>query len=246
MVMGCISIGLITVAEFVGVLQPVRSGVEQLLRPFQLVSLSSVKAVTEPFRNIQSLQTAQRRVQDLEYRYAEVSAALGEMDQIKSENQALREMLNASDIKLQKRVITVPIVSYGRPLIAGGVQEGVESGQMVLIAQTFVGLVTTVLDDQAEVGLLSQENTPPVLARTESGVQGLVVGDGRRVLLTELPIDSTITVNERVLTNGQAGINRDVFVGRIASVQNSPSAATKVAVIEQIVSFYETSLLEVR
>ncbi len=246
LLMAVISILLIVMAEFVGVLQPFRGSLEKILRPFQRLGISLVQTARSPFSYVQSLQTAQRRVQDLEYRYAEASALLSQLDQVQAENQALREMLNASDVTLQKRVITVPIVSYGRPLIAGGSHEGVQSGQMVLVAQTLVGVVTTVFDDQAEIGLLSQETTQPVLAHTESGVQGLIVGDGKRVLLTELPIDAPVTIGERVVTDGQAGISRDILVGRVATVANSPSAATKVAVVEQLVSFYETSLLEVR
>jgi rod shape-determining protein MreC len=237
---------LIMIADFVGATRPVRALGERALSPLQYLSNTVISTMTQPFQSLHSLQTAQRRIQDLELRYAETSAQLGELDRLKAENQALREMLGASDIKLAQRSITRPIVSYGRSLVAGGKEDGIREGQMVLIKQTLVGLVGSVSEAQAEVRLLSQEGTQPVLAHTESGVQGLVVGDGKRVILTEIPLDAEVKVGERVMTDGQEGIARDVLLGRVASVKAEPADSTQTIVIEQLVSFYEAQVIEIR
>lgn len=239
-------IALVGIADFVGATNSVRLVGEKLLNPLQHMSSSGISVIYQPFQSLHSLQTAQRRIQDLELRYAESSAQLGDLDRLKAENEALREMLGASDIKLAQRVVTMPIVSYGRTLIAGGHNDGIREGQMVLINQTLVGLVSQVSESQSEVTLLSQDGTQPVLAHTEGGVQGLVVGDGRRVILTEVPLEAEVQVGERVISDGQEGIARDIFVGRVASVKAEPADSTQTIVIEQLVSFYEAQVIEIR
>lgn len=239
-------IALVGIADFVGATKTVRLVGEKLMNPLQHLSNSAISVMYQPFQSLQSLQTAQRRIQDLELRYAESSAQLGELDRLKAENQALRDMLGASDIKLAQRVVTMPIVSYGRTLIAGGQSDGIREGQMVLINQTLVGLVSQVSESQSGVRLLSQEGTQPVLAHTESGVQGLVIGDGKRVMLTEIPLEAEVQVGERVISDGQEGIARDIFIGRVASVKAEPADSTQTVVIEQLVSFYEAQVIEIR
>lgn len=237
---------LLLLMEFVGLDIYLRAGGERLLNPILGVTRNMIIGITWPFSHYQTLNTAQRRILDLEYRYAETSAQLGEMDALKSENEALREMLTARDIKLEERFLTTPIVSYGRPLIAGGTQDGVQVGQMVLIAQTLVGRITGVTPHQAEVGLLSRATTSPILARTESGIEGIVRGDDKRVILTEIPINVEVKVGDRVVTQGQVGVAPDMLIGRVASVTSKPESAVQTAVVEQLVSFYETTIVEIR
>jgi len=237
---------IVAVAEFVGLGRPLRTIGETVTQPVNLGMVQFLRAVTSPVLHLQSLETAQRRVQELERNYAQVSAQLGELDALTAENKVMREMLNVSDIRTQSRWLSLPIVSYGRPLIAGGEQQGLSSGMMVLAAQTLIGVVGSVSSSQSEVVLLNQEGAQPILVTTESGVQALVRGDGKRVLLTEVPVDVELKVGERVVTQGQVGIEPSMFVGRIASFKAEPTAAVQTAVIEQFVSFYEASLVEVR
>lgn len=237
---------LLALGEFVGVLQPVQSLLERAAQPLQHTSLKVVQMIAEPAYYGLSLQKTQRRVQELEQRYAEASAQLSELDRLKSENESLRNMINASDIQLQQRKITAPILSYGNPLIAGGRAIGIVPGQLVLVDQTLVGLVGDVSESQSTVKLLFQESSQPLVATTESGVQGLIIGDGRRVLLTEIPIEAEVKEGQRVLTMGQVGIARDMYVGRVISVKADPQSSVQTATLDQGVSFYEANLLEIR
>lgn len=239
-------IGLLVLAEFVGMDRYLRRVGETVLNPVMIGAERVVAGVAWPWMRLQSLTTAQRRIQDLEFRYAEASAQLGEMNALQKENEALRNLLNTNDIKLEQRFITTPIIAYGKPLIAGGAEEGVREGAMVLVAQTLVGRIGAVSERQSEVELLSRATTAPILARTESGVEGLVRGDDKRVLLTEIPTNVELKVGERVVTQGQEGVAPNIFIGRIASLNTRPESAVQTAVLEQLVSFYQTNVVEVR
>jgi rod shape-determining protein MreC len=242
---GCLVVCL-WLAEFVGVTQPLQRLVQTAVHPLQFGARQVAQAFVAPVRYGWSLQKAQRRILDLEQRYAESSALLGEMDSLQAENEALRKMIQATDTRLTQRVITTPILSYGHPLVAGGRLDGIQPGQLVLVEQTLMGVITEVSENQSQVALLFQEQTQPLVAKTESGVQGLVKGDGKRVVLTEIPVESQVKEGERVVTAGQEGIPGDVFIGRVVTVQANPQASTQTAVIEQIVSFYATQIVEVR
>lgn len=237
---------LLLLAEFVGLDRYIRWAGETALNPVMIGAERIVAGATWPWAHIQSLTTAQRRIQDLEFRYAEASAQLGEMSALQKENQALRELLNASDVTLEERLITTPIIAYGEPLVAGGAQENVQPGAMVLVGQTLVGRIGSVSERQSEVELLSWTTTEPVLAKTESGAEGLIRGDDKRVLLTEVPTNVELQIGERVVTQGQQGVAPNIFIGRVASIMTRPESAVQTAVLEQLVSFYETNVVEVR
>lgn len=233
-------------AEFVGISGPLRNGISYLIVPFNQRITRIMRASIQPVFYLQSLDAAQRRIQDLERSYAATSAQLGEMEALRAENAAMKQMLAAEPLSAEQRVLSVPIVAYGRPLIVGGSDQGIQVGNMVLNSQTLLGLITAVSSNQAEVGLLTQETGPTILAKTESGVQALVKGDGKRVVLTEVPVDLTLTIGERVVTQGQEGVAPNIFIGRIAAIKNEPASAVQTATLEQLVSFYESSIVEVR
>ncbi len=236
----------LAVLEWVGVTQPVTAVVEQLARPFLLASLQVIKVSEQPYQLVVANQRAFRRIQDLEQRYAETLAQVGELQALRAENKALRELLAQPESQSQKMVVSAPIVSLATPAIAGGELEGIAVGQLVTVSGTMVGTVTATTPHQSEVTLLNSRRHVPLLVQTESGVQGLIVGDGRNVLLTELPREAEIEVGELVTTWGQPGVAKDIIIGRVRAIKNDVSAPVQTAVIDQLVSFYQASLVEVR
>lgn len=239
-------IGLLFVAEWVGVAIPLSSVIEKWWQGWAVRTTHIAQSVVSPWRYWQTLSTTQRRVRDLELRYAQVLAQVGEVETLRKENETLRALISSSSAQTRPKLVTVPIISYGRPLIAAGEEQGVVPGMMVLHSQVFLGVVDSVSRSQASVTLLTQENSPTILAVTEKGVKGIVSGDGKRVVLSEVPIEAEVAVGERVVTQGQQGIAPGVLVGTVAQVRSQPSAAVKTVVIEQLVSFYEASLIEVK
>ena len=53
-------------------------------------------------------------------------------------------------------------------------------------------------------------------------------------------------VGERVLTLGQPGVPSNLYVGSIQNLLTKSADPVQSAVLEQYVSFYEASLVEVR
>jgi cell shape-determining protein MreC len=183
----------------------------------------------------------------LQYRYSEAAAELGKIQTLERENQELRKLLENSDRSYQSALITAPIVSFAQNFIAAGSQAGIRPGSAVLYKGTLLGLIDRVEEKQASVLLLSKLSDTRVWAETETGVTGLIQGNGREILLTEIKHDQSVAVGQLVFTASQVGIEKGLFIGKIARLSTTNQAqAVQTAVIEQIVNFYEVSLVEVR
>ncbi len=233
------------VLQFVNLDQPLRQGGEKLLLPLQTQTARLARWLLEPYQLFQNAYQASNKIEDLELRYSEALAQLGEMNALKEENEALRALVENTDRKLTQNLISTPIIAYGQPSIGSGSQEGVMEGDLVLSAQTLVGRIGKISDHQALVILLSSEETQPILVKTEQNIEGIIIGDGKHIVLTEIPSDVELQLQERVVTAGQEGIQKDIFVGKISYIKKDPASSTQQAYIEQLVSFYDSRIVEV-
>jgi len=239
-------ISILMLSEFVGMAQPLRNAGEGWWHFWTLRFNTISTTVASPFIELQTLNNTQRRVRDLEAKYAQALAQVVEVEQLRQENEVLKALLTKGTSVAANRVLTTPILSYGKPLIAAGSDQGITSGMMVILSDILIGVVTDVSFNQAHVALLQQDHAPHLLAKTETGVTGIVKGNGQRVVMMEVPIEQNIVVGQRVVTQGQDGIAPNILIGTVAEVKAEPTSAVQTLIIEQIVSFYETSLLEIR
>lgn len=200
-----------------------------------------------PVSQLRQLWQLRSQLEDLQYRYSEAAAELGRLRQLEEENAALLAMLADEQLETEQMIITAPITSFAQTFVAAGSDQGVREGAAVLASGTLLGLVETVSAKQAQVLLLANMLEGGVVAETATGVRGLVKGNGRDVLLTEVASDANLTRGELVYTVGQTGLSRGLLIGRLAQVlEQNPSQATLTARVEQLVNFYEVSLVTLR
>ena len=236
---------LIGLSEFVGLWQPVRFGGELLFNLVLKVAVGVEEIIETPIKVATTSYKAARRIQDLELRYSEALAQVSELQSLKEEHEALRQLIENTDRSSESVVVTAPIVSQALPAVAAGSTAGVEAGDLVLAGRGLVGIIDRVSPRFSTVQLLTGEGSLRVVATTDSGVTGVLRGDGKRIIMDELPIDAQITVGQKVLTTGQVGVRRDIFVGTIAKVTYEPSAPVQQAVIDQVVDFGRARIVEV-
>ncbi len=197
-------------------------------------------------QNLQQLPKAAKRIQDLELRLAEASVSLAELETTKKENQALRALVADHNQLSERRIITAPVVAFAQPAIAAGELDGIQPGAIVLSNDTLLGQVREVRAHSATVALLFTQESQPILVTTSQGVQGLLIGDGKKIILTEVEKQAQLNLGDQLTTVGQPQIEQGIPVGRIIKITNDPVAATQEAIVEQYVSFFETPLVEVR
>lgn len=238
--------GILLFAQYLGLADMVKSSLTPVFLPLLKFNLSLSQEVASPFRRVAKMHQSAYRVQDLEFKLVQAEAQLGKLHQLEKENQELKEILQNSDRSIEQSLIATPVLTWARPAIAAGEKQGVNQGAPVLAQNTLVGRVSQVEEQYSYVELLKNKSVQPVLAETDTGVQGLVKGDGRRVILTELPTETEVNVGQKVVSLGQEGISPGLYIGEIVSIQSGHSAAVKQAVVEQYVSFYQAVAVEVR
>ena len=231
--------------DFLGLLKlsALRSGVID----WQAKNYQVMQVLTQPFAQLRQMWHLREKLEDLEYRYREASVQLTELEALREENQALRNLLENSDQVQKKSFITRPISSFAKPVLALGSDSALQVGSVVLGEGNLLGIIEELGKQQARVLLLKDMQTQGVVAKTESGVKGIVKGDGKDILFTEVLSEAELNLRERVVTIGQEGIGPDIFIGRIVSLQEQdPAKSTQTAILQQDVNFYELSLVEVQ
>ncbi|MDA1079544.1 MAG: rod shape-determining protein MreC [bacterium] len=231
--------------EFQGVLLPFRDQFQVATAPILAFLSQQVAVVATPVTFIRKRVMLLQRLAQLEHDYAESLAKISELERVAQETVVLREMLQKSSISADQ-IITAARVSYAQPEIAAGSKQGVQDDMLVLVADTVVGRVQQVEANRSSVRLLTDQREKSIVATTESGVQGLLTGDGDAVMLTLVPQNKAIVPGERVTTVGQENVPAGLFVGTVVEVLGDPAEPTKQVLLEQYVSFFTAPLVTVR
>lgn len=235
---------VVTLMEFTGLGLQLRNVSAPVVSvPLAMIS-RVVTAVEFPFSAITTGFGSAQQIRDLEVKYSQAQAEINRLEFLESENRALRQLLDSADRPLRETVVSQPIISFSRPAIAGGTEEDLFVGAPVVIGNTLVGRVSAVQRHTSEVELLFQSSVP-VVAQTANGVEGVLVGNGRQLLLTEVRRDAEITIGDRISTTGQEGVPPGLFVGQVVRIDQDPAAPIKEVEVEQLVDFYQARVVEV-
>ncbi len=240
-----VAILLLVFLEQVGLTKPFRAFGEAGIEPLQTVAVGVVRIGTVPFELINQRYAEVQRLEDLERRHSEALAEISQLEQLQKENAELRRLLEQPLQSSQQRVLAAPVVSLSRPIVAAGSMSAVQPKSLVMASGALLGLVEDVSERQASVLLLQRMQESVLLANTESGVQGVIRGDGRRILLDELPRDAEIEPGERITTTGQEGIPSGLLIGTAGVIENEQTASVQSVLVVQPVSFYEVPLVEI-
>jgi cell shape-determining protein MreC len=209
------------------------------------VSHRVYEAVVYPLEVVQYAHQSTRKIQDLERRYNQALAQISELEGLRAENTELRMLIENTDRKLEEVKVVETVISVAEPTITGGLQGGVSEGNEVVIQGTLVGFVDQVSQRLATVRLLSRDDAHPVIVKTETGVEGIVIGNGKNIILTEVSPGDVLTVGERIVTVGQPGVVSDRLVGIISKIEKNPTASVQTALVEQLVDFRSSRVAEV-
>jgi len=203
--------------------------------------------VLRPIASLRQMWQLNKQLEDLQYRYNEAAAQLGRLRTLEEENQHLRSMIDNEALDYEASVISAPITSFAQSFVAAGSEQGVQQGAAVVSQGNLLGVVEDVHRFQSRVLLLQHMLDVGVVVQTSNGVKGLVKGNGRDILLTEVASTAGLQVGDLVYSLGQQGMSSGLVLGKIAVImEQNPSLSTKTARLESLVNFYEVSLVEIR
>lgn len=203
--------------------------------------------INQSLLSIHNMWHLRAKLEDLQYRYAEAAAKLAAIDALEHENQELRRLLQSPDRTQGQVVLAAPIVSFAKSSVTVGSNQGVQVGAAVLYQDNMLGILSEVGQRQSEVMLLQNLQTGGIVAKTQRGVMGLVKGNGREILFTEVAADAALEQGELVYTGANASVAAGLLIGRITQIKHDNVAtASKIAVIEPLVDFYALAIVEIK
>lgn len=240
-----VAIGL-WLLQSVGLTHFMEAGLSRVAQPLQNWWVRRISAGLTSYQGFTKVFHSAAHIQNLELRLAEANSALTELETLKKENTELRFLLENTDRPHKKTLLTRPVVALARPAISGGRDVQLQKGALVLSREVLLGQLQEIGEYESQVVLLSEKEAPPLLAETDTGVRGIVRGDGRKILFTEVARTDLLQVGQRVVTVGQPQVEQGVFIGRILKIETDPVASVQTALLEQHVSFFESPVVEVR
>lgn len=216
-----------------------------MFKPALAVNTRIVQTIEWPIETLVSSRSVARRVQELEVAYAQAIADLSRLEGVEDENKELKRLLENTDRSFRESRVAGSLVSLARPAVSVGANSDIQEGSEVVANGILVGTVNEVMPSLSFITLLAQTDHPPVLAKTNQDTKGVVIGTGRSLVLTEIPLDDPLEVGDRVITLGQPGISSDLVIGRVVRIEKDPASPVKEAHLEQVVDFYQTRIVEV-
>lgn len=239
--------GLILIMELTGFVKPVQQVVYQdLVEPSKNWWVQVTTKLVTGSNSFKKVFNYATHIQDLERKLAAATAELTELETLRRENQELRFLLENTDRPQTRTILTRPVVSLAKPAVAGGQDLNLETGALVISRETLLGQLSKINQHESQVVLLHEKEATPILAKTESGVEGIIRGDGRKILFTEVNKTDQLTVGEKIYTLGQNQVEQGILIGQVSFINRDLASSVQTAVVEQYVSFFESSVVEVR
>lgn len=164
-----------------------------------------------------------------------------ELKELKLENALLRQQLST-----QQTTNSYLVLSYPYRLVSNGDQGEIKVGSMVMAQGVLLGFISQVSAYAAKVTLLYDLSPKPILVVTDSGVKGLIKGDGQSILLTEVPHQQVINIGEKIWTVGQIDVAPRLLVGFVDQLTTLATDAVQVAKVKQPVNFSDLEEVEIR
>lgn len=233
--------------EFIGLIKPLQNFYNQFLTPISVQTANLTYAFQRPLLFATKVFDATNHLSKLTKENTLLKAELTQLQSLQKENLELKALLGQVSITdNQKPVRLATIINYASPMIVTHDGQELKTGQLVLAQGVLIGLVDEVSGNQGTIQLLTSSRVQTILVKTESGEQGTLIGNSRRVIMTDVAIDVPLISGERVMTSGQNGIPRDILIGSVSELIDSPTAPILEYAVVQPVSFYELSVVEVR
>ena len=182
---------------------------------------------------------------------SELEQSLRELENIKTENETLKEYMNLTEKygeykTIPAYVINRDISNYSKTIVINvGTNDGVKEDMTVIGDQGLVGHIVSVTDTTAKVQTII--DTASSVSATMSSTDETIVCKGTLESTTELkamyiPTDYNIIQGDSIETSGLGGIYpKGIHIGTVKQEKKKKNVTDRYAVIETAVDFDKLS-----
>jgi rod shape-determining protein MreC len=198
-----------------------------LTSPVQKSAWNISAGISAALGDISGMRGAAAENSRLRGQITDLESRLAQMNDLKKENQTLRDVLNlgldkAYDLKMAQ--IIGKDMAQDTLLLDKGSSDSIQAGYPVIDSnKAVVGRIVAVYDKFSKVALLTSKNSSFDVKVGDGSIDGLARGQGNFSLILDLvPKDKNISAQEMVVTSSLGGIfPKDLVVGNIGEVQKN-------------------------
>lgn len=181
-------------------------------------------------------------------------AQLSEIEKLKRENSALLDQFQTAKPKskniLPANIVGVPsfipgITTPANFILDKGHEDKVKVGYGVVLKNNLIGKVIKTSSHLSKVEIIVNSSSS-FTAKTKRDVLGVIKGDGKAMIFSNVLLSENIKVGDLVTTKGDMtlegiGYPQDLIIGKIKSIDKNPSELFQKARVESFLDFNKLS-----
>lgn len=229
----------------------VEDAINTVAQPIQRFSVRASNSIIDFFERVFKTSDADRENEQLKVRIAQYEIMENELNNLRQENQRLKELLDYADTVEEYERVTAPVVGRSQGIwfnqftVGAGRNQGVEEDMAVINGAGLVGRVTSVSANTCKVTAIidSTSDVSVIVERTRDYgfVRGLLeAGGGDDTMeLYFLPMGNDLVPGDVLVTSGADGVfPRGLSVGSVLEVsRSSEDAEDRDALVSPTVDF---------
>lgn len=216
----------------------VEDAINTVAQPIQRFSVRASNSIIVFFERVFKTSDADRENEQLKVRIAQYEIMENELNNLRQENQRLKELLDYADTVEEYERVTAPVIGRSQGIwfnqftVGAGRNQGVEEDMAVINGAGLVGRVTSVSANTCKVTAIidSTSDVSVIVERTRDYgfVRGLLeAGGGDDTMeLYFLPMGNDLVPGDVLVTSGADGVfPRGLSVGSVLEVSRSSEDA---------------------
>lgn len=225
--------------------------INTVAQPIQRFSVRASNSIIDFFERVFKTSDADRENEQLKVRIAQYEIMENELNNLRQENQRLKELLDYADTVEEYERVTAPVIGRSQGIwfnqftVGAGRNQGVEEDMAVINGAGLVGRVTSVSANTCKVTAIidSTSDVSVIVERTRDYgfVRGLLeAGGGDDTMeLYFLPMGNYLVPGDVLVTSGADGVfPRGLSVGSVLEVsRSSEDAEDRDALVSPTVDF---------
>lgn len=229
----------------------VEDAINTVAQPIQRFSVRASNSIIDFFERVFKTSDADRENEQLKVRIAQYEIMENELNNLRQENQRLKELLDYADTVEKYERVTAPVIGRSQGIwfnqftVGAGRNQGVEEDMAVINGAGLVGRVTSVSANTCKVTAIidSTSDVSVIVERTRDYgfVRGLLeAGGGDDTMeLYFLPMGNDLVPGDVLVTSGADGVfPRGLSVGSVLEVsRSSEDAEDRDALVSPTVDF---------
>lgn len=229
----------------------VEDAINTVAQPIQRFSVRASNSIIDFFERVFKTSDADRENEQLKVRIAQYEIMENELNNLRQENQRLKELLDYADTVEEYERVTAPVIGRSQGIwfnqftVGAGRNQGVEEDMAVINGAGLVGRVTSVSANTCKVTAIidSTSDVSVIVERTRDYgfVRGLLeAGGGDDTMeLYFLRMGNDLVPGDVLVTSGADGVfPRGLSVGSVLEVsRSSEDAEDRDALVSPTVDF---------